>query len=211
MKIYNAHGHRVLRLCIWRWHKCIDKHTLRSNGISFFVYHFTAPRNKLYIILRAARPSIGIRISAILLILFLQIRTRSGDKKTTSALRKKCLEPVFLWEKRSSILSFSFSSSWFYLTNVYVNNYRVAQKECNTYDQWFQENEGQNTQAGSIIAYKIIFPTRWHLDEGVWILWPCFWGNVIFKICYFCLKSHNWRTENFNCLAPPGKVFALAL
>ena len=50
-----------------------------------------------------------------------------------------------------------------------------------------------------------------NFNEGVWILWPFFWGNVIFKICHFCIKSHNWRTENFHCLAPPGKVFALAL
>ena len=48
--------------------------------------------------------------------------------------------------------------------------------------------------------------------EGVLMLWPFFWGNVIFKICHcFCLKSHNWRTESFYCLASPGKVSALAL
>ena len=50
-----------------------------------------------------------------------------------------------------------------------------------------------------------------NFDEGVLILWSFFWGNVIFKICHFCLKSHNWRTANFHCLAPPGKVSALAL
>ena len=65
--------------------------------------------------------------------------------------------------------------------------YRVAQKECNTYDQWFQENEGQKENVVCIIAYQILFPARWHqnqnFDEGVWILWPFFWGNVIFKIC----------------------------
>ena len=38
-----------------------------------------------------------------------------------------------------------------------------------------------------------------------------FLGNIIFKICHFCLKSHNWRTKNFHCLDPPGKVSALAL
>ena len=32
-----------------------------------------------------------------------------------------------------------------------------------------------------------------NFDEGVLILWPFFWGNVIKKICHFCLKSHNWR------------------
>ena len=50
-----------------------------------------------------------------------------------------------------------------------------------------------------------------NFDEGVLILWPFFLGNVIFKICHFCLNSHNWRTANFHCLAPPGRVFALAL
>ena len=39
-------------------------------------------------------------------------------------------------------------------------------------------------------------------------------GNVIFKMCHFCLKSHNWRTAKFPLFAPPpppGKVPALAL
>ena len=30
-----------------------------------------------------------------------------------------------------------------------------------------------------------------NFDEGILILWPFFWGNVILKICHFCLKSHN--------------------
>ena len=46
-------------------------------------------------------------------------------------------------------------------------------------------------------------------NEGVLIPWPFFWSNVIFKICHFCLKSHNWRTE--NSLASPGKLSDLAL
>ena len=50
-----------------------------------------------------------------------------------------------------------------------------------------------------------------HFDQSILILWPFFWGNVIFQICHFCLKSHNWRTANFHCLAPPGKISALAL
>ena len=88
----------------------------------------------------------------------------------------------------------------------------MAQKECNTYDQWFQKNEGQNKQM-SIIAYKI--PKRWHHARSL-ILIKAFgfygrfsWGNVIFKICHFCLKSHNWRTENFHCLAPRVKCLLL--
>ena len=43
--------------------------------------------------------------------------------------------------------------------------YRVAQKERNTYHQLFQENEGQNNQVVCIIAYKILFPVRWHQDH----------------------------------------------
>ena len=50
-----------------------------------------------------------------------------------------------------------------------------------------------------------------YFDEGVLILWPFFWGSVIFKIWHFCLKSHNWRTKNFHCFAPPGKVSVLTL
>ena len=50
-----------------------------------------------------------------------------------------------------------------------------------------------------------------NFDEGVLILWPFFGGNVIFKICHFCLKSHYWLPKIFHCLASPGKVSALAL
>ena len=34
-------------------------------------------------------------------------------------------------------------------------------------------------------------------DEGVLILEPFFWGNVIFKMCFFCNKSHHWGKEIF--------------
>ena len=40
-------------------------------------------------------------------------------------------------------------------------------------------------------------------DEGVLILEPFFWGNVIFKICSFCIKSHDWVREDFLWVAPP--------
>ena len=41
-------------------------------------------------------------------------------------------------------------------------------------------------------------------DEGVLILEPFFWGNVIFKICFFCIKSHDWGFwEEFLWVAPP--------
>ena len=40
-------------------------------------------------------------------------------------------------------------------------------------------------------------------DEGVLILEPFFWGNVIFKICFFCIKSHNWGREEFLWVASP--------
>ena len=34
-------------------------------------------------------------------------------------------------------------------------------------------------------------------DEGVLILEPFFSDNVIFKIGFFCSKSHDWGTEEF--------------
>ena len=40
-------------------------------------------------------------------------------------------------------------------------------------------------------------------DEGVLILEPFFWGNVIFKICSFCIESHIWGKEEFLWVAPP--------
>ena len=42
-----------------------------------------------------------------------------------------------------------------------------------------------------------------NFDEGVLILEPFFWGNVIFKICSFCIKSHVWGREEFLWVAPP--------
>ena len=51
-----------------------------------------------------------------------------------------------------------------------------------------------------------------NFDEGVSILDGRFSeANVIFKVCHFCLKSHNWSTSNFHYLAPSDKVSALAL
>ena len=40
-------------------------------------------------------------------------------------------------------------------------------------------------------------------DEGVLILEPFFWVNVIFKIRSFCIKSHVWGREEFLWVAPP--------
>ena len=40
-------------------------------------------------------------------------------------------------------------------------------------------------------------------DEGALILEPFFWGNDIFKICYFCIKGHNWGREEFLWVIPP--------
>ena len=33
--------------------------------------------------------------------------------------------------------------------------------------------------------------------EDVLILEPVFWGNIIFKICFFGIKSHDWGREEF--------------
>ena len=39
-------------------------------------------------------------------------------------------------------------------------------------------------------------------DEGVSILEPFFWGNVIFKIFSFCIKNHVWSREEFLWVSP---------
>ena len=41
-----------------------------------------------------------------------------------------------------------------------------------------------------------------NFDEGVLILEPFIWGNVILKICTFCIKSHVWGREEFLWVAP---------
>ena len=40
-------------------------------------------------------------------------------------------------------------------------------------------------------------------DEGVLILEPVLWSNVIFKICFFCMKSRDWGKEEFLWVPSP--------
>ena len=40
-------------------------------------------------------------------------------------------------------------------------------------------------------------------DEGVLILEPFSWSNVIFEICFFCIKSHDWCNEEFLWVPSP--------
>ena len=40
-------------------------------------------------------------------------------------------------------------------------------------------------------------------DEGILIPEPFFWGNVVFKICSFCIESHVRSREEFLWVAPP--------
>ena len=48
-----------------------------------------------------------------------------------------------------------------------------------------------------------------NFDEGVLLLEPFFWGNVIFKICSLCIKSHVCGREEFLWIAPPPLVLML--
>ena len=65
--------------------------------------------------------------------------------------------------------------------------YRVAQKECSTFDQSFQENKGQNEKIVCVIAYEIHFSSN--MTPRSLILMKAFWfygrflRSVIFKIC----------------------------
>ena len=47
-----------------------------------------------------------------------------------------------------------------YTCIIYMIYTGWAQIECNTYDQQFQENEGQNEKVVCIIVYKILSPAR---------------------------------------------------
>ena len=57
--------------------------------------------------------------------------------------------------------------------------YRVAQKECNTYDQEFQENEGENEKVVCIDAYRFYFPSK--MAPRSLILMKAFWICVCFS------------------------------
>ena len=80
--------------------------------------------------------------------------------------------------------------------------YRVAQKERNTYTiANFKDIRDQIKLVRALISIRFFFQqndTKINdFDEGVMISEPIFWGNVIFKICSFCVKSHIWSRENF--------------
>ena len=89
------------------------------------------------------------------------------------------------------------------------------QKECNTYDQWFKKTRDRINKLCPLLRIKFFYQQDdtkiINFDEGVLILWLFFWGNVIFKICHFRLKSHNWRPKCFHSLVPLGKISALVL
>ena len=93
-----------------------------------------------------------------------------------------------MWTVTKIEIMFLHRSLFLYFTHTkytfYACTHRVAQKECNTYDQWFQENEGQNKQVVCIIGYKILFPARWHQDHQFW--WRCFDSMAVFlRQCNF--------------------------
>ena len=48
-------------------------------------------------------------------------------------------------------------------------------------------------------------------DEGVLILEPFLWGNVISKICSFCIKSHVWGIWRISLSSSPGLYNAAKL
>ena len=50
-----------------------------------------------------------------------------------------------------------------------------------------------------------------NFDEGVLMLWPFFWGNVVFKIFPSISKVTIYLPNIFHCLASPGKLLAHAL
>ena len=75
------------------------------------------------------------------------------------------------------------------------------------------KNEGQNEQVVCIIAYKLFFQQDdtkiVNFDEGVLILWPFFWGNVIFKICPFISRVTIYVPNIFVVWLPLVKFLLL--
>ena len=92
--------------------------------------------------------------------------------------------------------------------------YRVAQKECNTINNFKKTRDKMKTLCALL---RIKFFSQQddtkivNFDYCVLILWPFFLGNAIFKICPSISKVAIYVPKIFHCLAPPGKVSALAL
>ena len=87
-------------------------------------------------------------------------------------------------------------------------HYRVAQKECNTFSITNFKGIRDLFKLVSAVMSRTFFfqqnDTKINdFDEGVLILEPFFWVNVIFKIRTFCFKSHVWGRKEFLWVAPP--------
>ena len=74
-----------------------------------------------------------------------------------------------------------------------------------TFYQYCQENKGQNEKVVCIIYRSNMSPSSSKMTPRslILIIWPFFWGNVIFKICSVYLKSHNLRTKKFPLFCFP--------
>ena len=99
----------------------------------------------------------------------------------------------------------------FFVSNL--NLYRVAGKNATPTINDFKKTRDRIKKSRALLRIKFFShqdDTKIiNFDEGVLILWPFFRGNVIFKFCHFCLKSHNWRTANVHGLASRVKCLLL--
>ena len=71
----------------------------------------------------------------------------------------------------------------------------------------FKKTRDRMNKLCALLCIKFFFQQNYtkivNFDEGVLILEPFFWGNVIIKICTFCIKSPVWGREEFLWVAPP--------
>ena len=72
----------------------------------------------------------------------------------------------------------------------------------------FKKTRDRMKKLCALLHIKFFFhckmtPRSLILMKAILILWPFFWGNVIFKICRFYLKSHNLRKWKFSIVWLP--------
>ena len=93
--------------------------------------------------------------------------------------------------------------------------YRVAQKKCNITINNFKKTRDRMKKLCALLRIKFFSQQDdtkiVNFDEGVLVLWPFFWGNVIFKICPSISKVTIYLPKMFHCVASPGKLSAFAL
>ena len=99
--------------------------------------------------------------------------------------------------------------------SYYIGLYRVAQKNATLTINNSKKTRDRMKKLCTLLRIKFFSQQDdakiVNFDEGVLILWPFFWGNVISKICPSISKVTIYVPKIVHCLASLGIVSALAL